>query len=353
MGHGHHHHGHHHHGHHHHGHHYHGESLRDYFTEQLLTILVCGLFGFAAVQMYRLNMLEFLAPQFRAPVLYGGAALLLLVVVRAVAVWKEAGELQHEHADCAHDHAHTGDHHHHATDPHHHHAANEDPDLSGHEHSHSHDMSWTFARMLILVFPVALFFLGLPNATFSKDRQLAMAGTDTALGAQILKELAAEATVIEEKPAGDGVTVRLLRTRTGLKIRETITSGEEPKLELVREEGTTMRFNDLNDAAYDDAKRKSLSGQTAILEGRFKRLADKEFTLFRMKMTCCAADTVMLKVRIIVPQALSGFTDFDWVRVKGQIQFLPDVTGKGYIPVLMVADITDVQKGEAKNEYEI
>ncbi len=349
------------HSHHHHGHHHHGESLRDYFTEQLLTILVCGLFGFAAVQMYRLNMLEFLAPQFRAPVLYGGIALLLLVVVRAVAVWKEAGELQHLAAGHGHDHVHTEDchhhghdhHHPHATHHHHHRAADEDVDHLDDDHTHSHDMSWTFARMLILVFPVALFFLGLPSATFSKDRQLAMAGTDTALGAQILKELAAEATVIEEKSAGDGVTVRLLRTRTGLRIRETITSGEEPKLELLREEGTTMRFNDLNDAAYDDAKRKSLSGQTAILEGRFKRLADKEFTLFRMKMTCCAADTVMLKVRIIVPQALSGFTDFDWVRVKGQIQFLPDVSGKGYIPVLMVADITDVQKGEAKNEYEI
>ena len=34
---------------------------------------------------------------------------------------------------------------------------------------HSHDMSWVFARMLILVFPVALFALGVPNAGFSKE----------------------------------------------------------------------------------------------------------------------------------------------------------------------------------------
>ena len=33
-----------------------------------------------------------------------------------------------------------------------------------------------------------------------------------------------------------------------------------------------MRFNDLNDAALDAGKRKYMEGQTAILEGRFKRL---------------------------------------------------------------------------------
>ena len=34
--------------------HFHGEeSVRNYFTEQLLTILVCALFAFAAIQMYR------------------------------------------------------------------------------------------------------------------------------------------------------------------------------------------------------------------------------------------------------------------------------------------------------------
>ena len=61
------------------------DSVRNYFTEQLLTILVCGLFGFAAVQMYRNDMLGFLAPQFRNPVLYGGLGVLLLVVLRAAA----------------------------------------------------------------------------------------------------------------------------------------------------------------------------------------------------------------------------------------------------------------------------
>ena len=114
-----------------------------------------------------------------------------------------------------------------------------------------------------------------------------------------------------------------------------------------------MRFNDLNDAAFDEAKRQSLQGQIAILEGRFRRLGDKEFTLFRLKMTCCAADTVPLRVRIVVPQALSGFQDFDWVEVKGQIQFVKVPGQERYLPVIMVADITDVRKTEPKGEYEL
>lgn len=328
-----------------HAHHHHGESVSNYFTEQLLTILVCGLIGFAAIQMYRTDRLQFLADQFRAPVLYGGIAVIVLVVVRAIAVWKEAGVMQAQLQACAKDHVHTPDCNHD-----HFHAHGTD---DNHDHEHSHDMSWVFARMLILVFPVALYFLGLPNSGFSKERQLEMLKGETAYGAENLKKLAEGATVEEEKKEADGTMVRVLKTSTGLKLRETMSgAGAEPRYELVAAEGTVMRFNLLNDAALDAGKRKYYGGETAILEGRFKRLADKEFSLFRMKMTCCAADTVPLKVRIIVPQALSKFSDFEWVTVKGQIQFMQVPGQDRYIPVIMVADIRDVRQTEPKNEYE-
>jgi hypothetical protein len=344
-----------------HGHHHHGESVSGYFTEQLLTILVCLLFGFAAIQMYRTNMLGFLAPDFREPVLYGGIGIVVLVVLRGIAVWKEAGELQAQAMaagtpTCGLDHTHGPD-------------CDHDPNIGhthdhDHDHSHSHDMSWMFARMLILVFPVGLFFLGLPNASFSKERQLAMAGGGQAIGAEKLKEMANDPTtkVIEGPPLSDQTpsdkpVVRVLQTPSGLKIRSTTPAGGgEPKLELIAGAGVEMSFNDLNDAAFDEGKRRSLQGETAILEGRFKRIADKEFTLFRLKMTCCAADTVPLKVRIVVPQAMNALNDFDWVQVKGQIQFFkvtnPKDQSETYIPVIMVADITDVKKTPPKNEYE-
>ena len=207
--------------------------------------------------------------------------------------------------------------------------------------------------MLILVFPVALFFLGLPASGFTNEGLEKMLGKDAALGGDALKKLVEDASVEEGPKEVNGATVRVLKTKTGLKVRETVpVGGAEPKLELISGSGRPMRFSELNDAALDEGKRKYMEGETAILEGKFKRLADKEFSLFRMKMTCCAADTVPLKVRIIVPQALGQFNDFQWVRVKGQIQFW-EVPGQNrYIPVLMVADIRDVSPESPKNEYE-
>jgi hypothetical protein len=330
-----------------HDHHHHGESLRDYFTEQLLTILVCGLFGFVAVQLYRTGMLEYvLAPQFRFWVYIGGIALLVLVAIRAFAVWREAGEIQSRAHDHDHNHDHHHDHHHdhshgHGRDHHHDHAHHHEHGAScdhdhghdhgpgcdhdhGHDHKHehthdhggeddhghSHDLAWVFARMMVLAFPIALFFLGIPNSGFSEDRIKKLLPDEQALGSVSLSE-------VESKGSAVG-----------------------------------LRFSDLNDAAFDDAKREGYEGQTAVLEGMFRRLGDKEFSLFRMKMTCCAADTVPLKVRIITPTALSGYNDMDWVEVKGQIRFIKAQNSNQYLPVIKVADVSDVKKTGKKNVYE-
>jgi hypothetical protein len=332
------------------GHHHHGESLRDYFTEQLLTILVCGMFGFAAIQMYRDSRLGFLVEQFHGPVLWGGIGILVMVILRAISVWKEAGEYQAQAAhgaDCNQDHAH-------GVDCNHVHIPGQDEhDHSHADHGHGHDMSWLFARMLILVFPVALFFLGLPPATFSPQGQLEKVGDDTAFAGDTLADLVKDATVEEQKYEGDGLVTRTLKTKTGLRLRETPLPNGKVKFELLGGQPLGIKFNELNDAAYDPGKREGLQGKVAILEGRFKRLADKEFSLFRMKMTCCQADAVPLKVRIIVPQALSGFEDFNWVQVKGQIQFLQIPGQDQYVPVLMVADVSDVlHKTAPSNESE-
>jgi hypothetical protein len=208
--------------------------------------------------------------------------------------------------------------------------------------------------MLILAFPVALYFIGLPATSFSKERQLKMLRGEKALGAGNLKDLVKDATVLQAAKQIGNDTVTILKTKSGLKVKRTESKdGGEATFELISETGRPMRFSELNDAALDAGKRKYMEGETAILEGRFKRLADKEFSLFRMKMTCCASDTVPLKVRIIVPQSVGHIDDFQWVKVKGQIQFW-EVPGQDrYIPVLMVADIRDVDgNATAQNEYE-
>ena len=159
--------------------------------------------------------------------------------------------------------------------------------------------------MLVLFFPVALFLIGVPNSGFSQER------IDRLLGKE--EQLADETGHVE-----------------------------------VSGEGTVMSFNDLNDAAYDEGKRSQLQGDVGILEGKFKRVGEKQFTLYKMKMTCCAADIVPLKVRILTPIALSGFTDGDWVRVKGRVQFRQTPNSIQFIPVIAVADINDIKKVPAK-----
>jgi len=337
-----------------------GESLRDYFTEQLLGIMVCAGLGFVAVRMYMNGMLNYiLAKPFHLPVLIGGIAVLtVIVLLRAIAVWREAGALQapaYDGPECSPDHVHDPTCNHGNSYP-------GNPDENG-DHAHSHDMSWMFVTMLILVVPITLFVIGMPNGNMARLAAIAEAklegrnsAPEEALGGASLRDQAKDATVEEETKQTDGSIVRTLKTQSGLRIREVLPVSGEPTYSLITAAGTEFRFNDLNDAAFSDEKRKSYEGQTAILEGRFKRIADKDFTLFRMKMTCCAADTIPLKVRIIVPQAINGINNYDWVRVKGQIQFVQLPGGKAgaetYIPVIMVGDITDVVKGEPKNEYE-
>ena len=296
--------------------HSHGnDSSSEYYIEQLFTIFVCGAVGLVAIRMYQTDMLRhILAEPFHVPVLVGGIGVLVLVALRAAAVWREAGAgHSHSHDHGSHDHAHHDHLHDHAHHDHlHDHRGGHDHshDHADEDHGHSHDLSWTFARLLVLVFPVALYLLGLPNAGFSQEHQRRLLGHDESVG-----------------PVEFGAT-----TEQG--------------------EGIAMRFNDLNGAAFDPAKRKELEGQTVILKGKLNRIGEKEFTLYKLKMTCCAADTTPLKVRLITRQSLSGFDNLDWVRVKGQIQFVQSPGADFFIPLIKVADLTDIQRIPAESDYE-
>lgn len=334
------------------------QSPKDYFTEQLLTILVCGGLGFVAVQLYLNDMLKhILAPQFHVPVVIGGVGVFVLVALRAVSVWREAGELvpagDPNDPTCQVNHTHTA-------------ACNHLPGMPGapeldenlvDDHGHSHDMSWVFARMLILVFPIALFALGIPNAGLSKEAQEEMLRGDIALDPAALEKLADESPIVEEVTEPNGDIVRVRQTEKVMKIRDVIVKATGKRtVSAVAEGGTAMRFNDLTEAAFDEGKRKSYEGQTAIMEGRFQPLGGgKEFTLFRQKMTCCGPDAVMLKVRIIAPQSVSDLKYFQWVRVKGVVQFLKAPGSNQYIPVVVLqdrSDITEIPENQIKNQYE-
>jgi hypothetical protein len=250
-----------------HDHHHHGESLKDYFTEQLLTIFVVGLLGFVGIMMYRNGQLGYiLAPMFHLPVLIGGIAILVIVAIRGITVWREAGAIrEHEHGHehhhehdhgHAHSHDHGHEHHHHDHDHHDHdHGHSHDQDHHHHDHSHddhghSHDLAWVFTRMLILFFPVALFLIGVPNSGFSQDKINKLLGSEQSVDVDVGS--------------------------------------------VARGQGQVMSFNDLNDAAYDVGKRDYWEGKIGILEGRYRQIGERQFTLYRLKMTCCGADAVPL-----------------------------------------------------------
>jgi hypothetical protein len=272
-----------------HNHHHCGTATRDYFAGQLLTIFVVGCLGLVGILMFHNGQLGYiLTLPFHRPVLLGGVVVLVLVVIRAISVWREAGQLL-------------------ARDSSHDHAQHHDPDLE--VDGHSHDLAWVFTRLLILSFPVGVFLIGVPNSGFSRDRIKILLGGDDALTANM-------AAVADRN-------------------------------------GTVASFSELNDAANDEGRREAMRGQMAILEGRIRWIDTRQFTLFRLKMTCCGADVVPLKVRIVLNRGtLSGFDDFDWVQMKGRVQFVQAPNSERYIPVIVVEDIGDVRKTEPMNEYD-
>jgi hypothetical protein len=114
-----------------------------------------------------------------------------------------------------------------------------------------------------------------------------------------------------------------------------------------------LAFKELSNAALIPDARAALEGQTGRLKGMYSPLgSDKEFTLFRVKMTCCAADAIPLEVRIISPENITRIKDKQWVQVEGQIQFRKLAGKDKYLPVLQLASADNVKKIDPLPEYE-
>ncbi len=254
------------------GHEHSHVATGEYYLEQLLTLLVCGMFGTVAILMNlsSYKMLDvILAPEFHGWVRAGGIALLVFCVIRGVVLWRNVGKP----IDCGHDHG------------------------PGEEHAHGGG----FWRLVVLAFPLVLFFpLGLPNKGFSQDWVNRRLGTDAQLGA-----------------LGDVVAK----------------SGDTAQFE----------FHELNAIAYDPDKRQAWEGRSVRLKGQVRKLGDREYTLYRLKMNCCAADTIPLKARIVT-DFVSTFGDGSWVTVEGVLQFAEDKAKGAFVPVIRVKDAAGLTK---------
>jgi hypothetical protein len=301
-----------------------GEGEGNFFLDQLFTILSCGAVGLVAVLMYQSGMLSrILVPMFFVPVLVGGIAILLLVAVRAVAVWLLAGArsmranvdsahehahaLAHGHDDCGHDHGAAG--HDHSHDHAHAHAH------AHAEEEHGHDHGWAPWRYMVLAIPVFLYFLGLPRDGFMGDP------ADRVSSGQL-----------QQNP-----NRQVLSLIAGAPAMTKVLRKTEPKRML-------LRFKELTAAAAIASRQEAYDGDIGVIRGQFvpQKGSDRSFTLFRVDMTCCAADAVFLEIRIEAPDPLQGVLDREWVQVEGLISFQRNAKGK-WIPVITLASNDDIR----------
>jgi hypothetical protein len=141
-------------------------NRQTYFMDQLCTIGIGAAYAGVMTAMYvetaiakpgEHTLLSTITGWIQVMVLLGAGVLLVLVVLRAIGVWRASGDPRgHEH-----DHGH--EHHAHDHDHAHAHADHDHPHLHdhGHGHDHAHDHGWSPWQYAVMIFPLMLFFLPL------------------------------------------------------------------------------------------------------------------------------------------------------------------------------------------------
>lgn len=163
-------------------------------------------------------------------------------------------------------------------------------------------------RYIPLLLPILLFALNLPNTTFSNE----------AIARRI------------------GEAVELVDAQAK---RVTATGDVED-----------LAFSELAKAAFVPSQRDYFTGKTVRLKGQLWQFDNQTFTLFRLKINCCAADAIPLKVRILSPDPIQGFEQREWVAVSGVVRFAKAKDREEYIPVIdLLPD--GIRKTDPENEY--
>lgn len=307
--------------------HEHDES---YFLDQIFSIALCGALGGIAVILFvRKKMLTIILDQrFHPFVLAGGITLLVLVVIRAVALWQQAGVAGgHHHHHDGHEHDHDHNHHHHHDHDHahcghdHHHEHGEksvgltvipSPDA---DHEHGHDHGWAPWRYTILMLPVVLFLLNLPNDGFSARFK----PVEVEDG---LAETAASTVGLLVSPGGPGPLLAATALYPGRNNR--YGEGVVTKIDIAN-----LRFSELERAAMSPSLRSEYTGKAVTIVGKFDSRGDSsQFGLVRFKMNCCAADALPLNAVIMINPSWTeerlnvAALQQKWVKVTGRVFFL-------------------------------
>jgi hypothetical protein len=307
----------------------HHHDSETYYLDQLCLIGLSGAFGGICLALYfwQQPMLALmLGSQFHPYVLASGILLVGMAAIRSVILWKsvapaEVGHNHHHEGDCAHDHDH-GEHCHHG-DHSHEHDHGHSHGHAGHVHSgHSHDdhdHDWAPWRYVLLLVPIILFLLGLPNEL--PKIPAAQTSVDSS------QEAAAFAGLV-----GIG----------GWPLPQTVLAG------AIVAEGTgpaePLGFKTLEQAAATSESRQAWAGKRVSVQGIFAPYSnsDRVFRLVRFRMQCCGADLIRLDVPMICKESLAsaGLKPDQWVEVSGRVEFRNQ--GDRAITVLLVPSVRSI-----------
>jgi len=240
--------------------------------------------------------------------------LLAIIAIRVIALWAESAKVKtsHEHIhghDCNHDHNekkenspdHNHDHIHGPDCNHDHNEKHEHGHDQGHSHSpagqqdcgHDHSHGGAPVRFILLLLPIVLFFLNVPNEVFSNVK------------AVDLSQFGEVGTVAEK-----GVDFN-------------------------------VGFLQLEMAAMTAESRNHYEGKTVRLIGKYVGEEEKRFSLIRFKINCCAADAVPLNAVMMVDPAAQEKLAWkkyrnNWVQVTGRVHFLQRKDGDQFMTALVL-----------------
>ncbi len=297
--------------------HSHAPAEDPYYLDQLCLVGVSGAFGLICLALYfwQKPMLQLmLRRQFHIYVVGSGVVLVLFAVVRAGVLWIQVGKAAQEHPAATESCGDGCGHEHHA---------------DHHEHAHAdHEHSWAPWRYVLLLVPIVLFLMGLPNemmgtapppadvSSVNQDRAIALASS-VALGPSW---------------AQAGLLVGLVSERE---------AGVADPID----------FLTLESLAYQENNRKDWRGKNVWVKGQFAPDPTNSclFYLVRYRIQCCYADRVALNVPMLSQESILHVRPDNWVKVTGKVDFYNDA--KGYHTLLRVNSSKNVEKTARETDW--
>lgn len=333
-----------------HDHHHHDDDT--YFIDQLSMVALAGAFGVTCLCLYfiQTSMLRLLlGEQFHLFVAISGFVLVGLAIVRAATLWREARPAtatlslpvveshshdgiqpaestrgvaadhhHHHHEGCSHDHDHGDCGHDHSHDHGH-----------GHSHDHSHDdheHGWAPWRYVVMLVPIMLFLLGLPN----KGPQAAYVADTAAREAEARSESIRTASLVGLDPW----------SRLGMLAKIAGDNSFADAIPFV----SADKFSVLLNSPNDPEERADLQDKVIKLRGVF--VADPRdpriFSLVRFKIGCCGADAVPSSIAVFAREPVSNVKQNAWAEVSGKVEY--GKRGSGYVVRLVTAGSTTVKE---------